>query len=184
MMMWDMATTAFKRGNSMTGGRRNSGGSGSWMSIVVIMLLLVLAPVGYFFGSGMYTSIDWRAKLAFQHIRSPFSKRVIDVIKASTDDLGPLSLDSFRKNNLSASWKFTEQDHVINSTSSPAEITEGTRKWTPTGKLEKILDGHSQSVDTLEKLARRVIFQSEVLKGLGLQTNRTNMKKILFMFVC
>ncbi|KAF5775996.1 putative polygalacturonate 4-alpha-galacturonosyltransferase [Helianthus annuus] len=164
-----MATMAFKRGNSMTGGRRNSGGSGSWMSIVVIMLLLVLAPVGYFFGSGMYTSIDvndlstsigkqdvdWRAKLAFQHIRSLFSKRVIDVIKASTDDLGPLSLDSFRKNNLSASWKFTEQDHVINSTSSPAEITEGTRKWTPTGKLEKILDGHSQSVDTPEKLARR-----------------------------
>uniref|UniRef100_A0A251VC65 Hexosyltransferase n=1 Tax=Helianthus annuus TaxID=4232 RepID=A0A251VC65_HELAN len=83
------------------------------------------------------------------------SFNVIDVIKASTDDLGPLSLDSFRKNNLSASWKFTEQDHVIISTSSPAEITEGTRKWTPTGKLEKILDGHSQSVDTPEKLARR-----------------------------
>lgn len=37
---------------------------------------------------------------------------MIDIIKASTDDLGPLSLDSFRKNNLSASWRFVGQEIV------------------------------------------------------------------------
>ncbi|XP_076944065.1 polygalacturonate 4-alpha-galacturonosyltransferase-like isoform X2 [Bidens hawaiensis] len=64
------------------------------------------------------------------------------------DDLGPLSLDSFRKNNLSASWKFTGQENLINDRSIPAE-------GTPLGKLEKILDDHFQSVDTPAKLARR-----------------------------
>ncbi|KAI3829208.1 hypothetical protein L1987_03325 [Smallanthus sonchifolius] len=97
--------------------------------------------------------VDWRAKLALQHIGSLFSKRVIDVIKANTDDLGPLSLDSFRKNNLSASWKFSGQEDVINNNSSPAE--ESTRKWTKTGKEEKILDGHPESADTPAKLVRR-----------------------------
>ncbi|XP_076944067.1 polygalacturonate 4-alpha-galacturonosyltransferase-like isoform X3 [Bidens hawaiensis] len=58
------------------------------------------------------------------------------------DDLGPLSLDSFRKNNLSASWKFTGQENLINDRSI-------------LGKLEKILDDHFQSVDTPAKLARR-----------------------------
>ncbi|XP_076944064.1 polygalacturonate 4-alpha-galacturonosyltransferase-like isoform X1 [Bidens hawaiensis] len=71
------------------------------------------------------------------------------------DDLGPLSLDSFRKNNLSASWKFTGQENLINDRSIPAEITESTKKGTPLGKLEKILDDHFQSVDTPAKLARR-----------------------------
>ncbi|XP_076901245.1 polygalacturonate 4-alpha-galacturonosyltransferase-like [Bidens hawaiensis] len=159
--------------------------SGSWMSIGVVVLLLLLAPLAFFFGSGMHYSsdsigelfnisisysyadendistsiskqdVDWRAKLALQHIGSLFSKRVIDVIKANTEDLGPLSLDSFRKNNLSASWKFTGQENVINDNSIPAEIAESTKKWTPLGKLEKILDDHSQSVDTPAKLARR-----------------------------
>ncbi|KAI7746780.1 hypothetical protein M8C21_032766 [Ambrosia artemisiifolia] len=160
---------AIKRGNSMTVGRRNSGGNGSWMIIVVIVLVLFLAPLGYFFGTGMYSStdendlsatigkqdVDWRAKLALQHIRSLFTKKVIDVIKASTDDLGPLSLDSFRKNNLSASWKIIGQENVINNNSIPVEITEGDRKWTSAGTLEKTIDDHSQSVDTPAKLARR-----------------------------
>lgn len=35
--------------------------------------------------------------------------QVFAIIKASTDDLGPLSLDSFRKSNLSASWRFVGQ---------------------------------------------------------------------------
>ncbi|KAK1418724.1 hypothetical protein QVD17_27870 [Tagetes erecta] len=99
--------------------------------------------------------VDWRARLALQHIRSLFSKRVIDIIKANTDDLGPLNLDSFRKNNLSASWKVIEQEDVVNNNSSPSEIKESTRIWTPTGKPEKTLDGRIQSVDTPEKLMRR-----------------------------
>ncbi|PWA68202.1 galacturonosyltransferase 1 [Artemisia annua] len=161
---------SYKRGNSV---RRNGGGgrSGSWVSVLLVLVVLVLLPVGFFFGVGMYSNkvdgndmstsiskqdVDWRAKLAFQHVRSLFSKKVIDIIKANTEDLGPLSLDSFRKSNLSASWKFSGQENVIDNISRPAEIVETNKKGTTPGKQEKILDaGHSQSVDTPEKLARR-----------------------------
>lgn len=34
----------------------------------------------------------------------------VEVIATSTNDLGPLSLDSFKKNNLSASWKIVGKD--------------------------------------------------------------------------
>ena len=39
--------------------------------------------------------------------------QVIDVIVASTNDMGPYSLDSFRKNNLSASWQVVGVDTSI-----------------------------------------------------------------------
>lgn len=39
--------------------------------------------------------------------------QVIDVITASTNDMGPLSLDTFRKNNLSASWKVGVDTSVL-----------------------------------------------------------------------
>lgn len=48
--------------------------------------------------------------------------QVIDVIKASTDDLGPLSLDSFRKNNLSASWKFVGRETVAKKIGADAKV--------------------------------------------------------------
>lgn len=43
--------------------------------------------------------------------------QVIDVIVASTNDMGPYSLDSFRKNNLSASWKVIGVDTTLVSKS-------------------------------------------------------------------
>ncbi|XP_075520931.1 polygalacturonate 4-alpha-galacturonosyltransferase-like [Primulina tabacum] len=56
--------------------------------------------------------LNWRVRLALQHLKSLLSKEVIDVIKASTDDLGPLSVDFFRKNNLSTSWQeITRQNY-------------------------------------------------------------------------
>ncbi|XP_024996230.1 polygalacturonate 4-alpha-galacturonosyltransferase-like isoform X1 [Cynara cardunculus var. scolymus] len=160
---------AVKRGNSIAGVRRNNGGGGSWMSIVILVIFLVLAPVGFFVGCRITSTdqndfsttiskedVDWRAKLAFLHVKSLFSKEVIDVIKANTDDLGPWSLDSFRKNNLSASWKISGLENVIDDNSSSTEITEANRKRITISKQEKILDaGHSQSVDTPAKLARR-----------------------------
>lgn len=48
--------------------------------------------------------------------------QVIDIIKASTDDLGPLSLDSLRKNNLSASWKFVGQEIVAKKSAADAQV--------------------------------------------------------------
>lgn len=47
---------AIKRGNSNMGIRRNNGGGGSWMSIVVLVLFLVLAPVGFFVGRRVYSA--------------------------------------------------------------------------------------------------------------------------------
>lgn len=48
--------------------------------------------------------------------------QVIDVIKASTADLGPLSLDSLRKNNLSASWKFVGQEIIAKESAADAKV--------------------------------------------------------------
>lgn len=39
----------------------------------------------------------------------------MDVIKANMDDFGLLSLESFRKNNLSASWKIVGQQTVADT---------------------------------------------------------------------
>lgn len=43
--------------------------------------------------------------------------QVIDVIAASTNDMGPYSLDHFRKNNLSASWKIDGQEAMVDGIS-------------------------------------------------------------------
>ncbi|KAI3764493.1 hypothetical protein L2E82_14502 [Cichorium intybus] len=99
--------------------------------------------------------VDWRTRLALQHMKSLLSKEVLDVIKANTDDLGPLSLDSFRKSNFSASWKFSGQENVIDD-SSPSEIVTTNKQETPKGKLDNSLnDDHTQYVETPTTLARR-----------------------------
>lgn len=52
---------------------------------------------------------------------------MMDVIRASTNDLGPLSLDSFRRMNLSASWKFVgrESPSVDKATSEEVSMQSG-----------------------------------------------------------
>lgn len=51
--------------------------------------------------------------------------KVIDVIEASTIDLGPLSFDSLRKNNISAWWRFVAVETSVenNATTSEVRIT-------------------------------------------------------------
>ncbi|OMP00495.1 alpha-1,4-galacturonosyltransferase 1-like protein [Corchorus olitorius] len=56
-------------------------------------------------GASRKQNVNWRERLALQSIRNLITKEVIDVVTTSTADMGPLSLDSFRKGNLSASWK-------------------------------------------------------------------------------
>ncbi|THF94255.1 hypothetical protein TEA_011481 [Camellia sinensis var. sinensis] len=84
---------------------------------------------------------------------------VFDVITANTNDLGPLSLDFFRKNNLSASWKVVglETSAENNATSvEPNQIAANIKQENPTGKRDNSSgDDHSQFVDTPAKLARR-----------------------------
>ncbi|KAK1364458.1 Hexosyltransferase [Heracleum sosnowskyi] len=152
--------------------------SGSVFAVAVLLSFSILAPLLFFVGRGLYITtattssdeqdisssyikqdLDWREKLALQNVKSLFSREVIDVIKASTNDLGPLSLDSFRKNNLSASWKFVGHETQVDRISSLAKANEISAKIvhkTSKGKEEDSSeDGHNQFVDTPAKLARR-----------------------------
>lgn len=47
---------------------------------------------------------------------------MIDVITANTNDLGPLSLDFFRKNNFSASWKVVGIETAVESNATSVEV--------------------------------------------------------------
>ncbi|PPD98677.1 hypothetical protein GOBAR_DD04306 [Gossypium barbadense] len=135
---------ALKRGLSSVGVHRNRS-SGSRFPIVILVLFSVLAPLVFFVGRGLYISdqnnvqsgytkqnVDWRERLALQSIKNLFTKEVIDVVTTSTADLGPLSLDSFRKGNLSASWEVVETSVEDDATSQPnlkaAELKQETSK--------------------------------------------------------
>ncbi|XP_014522955.1 polygalacturonate 4-alpha-galacturonosyltransferase-like isoform X2 [Vigna radiata var. radiata] len=94
-----------------------SRGKGSCFPVLGFILLCVLAPVVFFLARGLYAAdLDyisdvprkqvskWREWQALQDLKSLLSEEVLNVIVSSTNDLGPFSLDNFRK-NLSASWR-------------------------------------------------------------------------------
>lgn len=169
---------ALKRGSSGLGTQRNRS-AGSSFPIVILIFCSFLAPLIFFVGRGLYTStsvdhndfsttsskqdIDWRQRLALQQIKPLLTKEVIDIIKASTDDLGPLSLDSLRKNNLSASWKFVGQEIVAKKSAADAQVNKpsqvaaaDSKPEITRGKRDGPVDGdHSQFVDSTAKFARR-----------------------------
>ncbi|BFG21811.1 hypothetical protein CerSpe_080860 [Prunus speciosa] len=156
---------ALKRGLSSAGVQRNRA-SGSRFPVAILIFFSLLVPLIFFVGRGLHISdqndilsspgeknVNWRERLALQHVKSLFSKEVIDVIAANTNDMGPLSLDFFRKNNLSASWKVigekTSITDKINFTAVDA------RQETPKVKVDVSSGGdHAQLVDPA-KLARR-----------------------------
>ncbi|TYH58618.1 hypothetical protein ES332_D08G167700v1 [Gossypium tomentosum] len=155
---------ALKRGLSSVGVHRNRS-SESRFPIVILVLFSVLAPLVFFVGRGLYISdqnnvqsgytkqnVDWRERLALQSIKNLFTKEVIDVVTTSTADLGPLSLDSFRKGNLSASWEVVETSVEDDATSQPnlkaAELKQ------ETSKDGKLLDD-DRSPDAPAKTLRR-----------------------------
>nr|GFA33992.1 polygalacturonate 4-alpha-galacturonosyltransferase-like [Tanacetum cinerariifolium] len=149
-----------KRGGSNLGVHRYRGNGGSKFLVLTLVMVLILAPMVFFIGRGIYSTdsidendssisskqdVDWRTKLALQHVKSLFSKDVIEVIKANTDDMGPLSLDSFRKSNFSTSWKFGGQENVSDLESDSAEVVETKKQENLNDKQEIILDDdHSQ----------------------------------------
>ncbi|GAV76668.1 Glyco_transf_8 domain-containing protein [Cephalotus follicularis] len=166
---------ALKRALSGAGINRNrvSGGQ-SRLPIALVAFFSLLAPLIFFVARGLYATasidqnvnltgstkqnVDWRERLALQSLKSLFSKEVVDVISASTAELGPLSLDSFRKNNLSASWKVigVETSVKTNATSELMHTTEDIKQETPRGKVNvSTCGGCSQFTDTPAKLARR-----------------------------
>ncbi|GJS33691.1 polygalacturonate 4-alpha-galacturonosyltransferase-like protein isoform X1 [Tanacetum coccineum] len=149
-----------KRGGSNLGVHRYRGNGGSKFPVLTLVMVLILAPMVFFIGRGIYSTdsidendssisskqdVDWRTKLALQHVKSLFSKDVllvIEVIKANTDDMGPLSLDSFRKSNFSTSWKFGGQENVSDLESDSAEVVETNKQENPNDKQENSLDGN------------------------------------------
>ncbi|KAE8685098.1 Polygalacturonate 4-alpha-galacturonosyltransferase [Hibiscus syriacus] len=155
---------ALKRGLSSVGVHRNRS-SGSRFPIVILVLFSVLFPLVFFVGRGLYISdqndvqsgytkqnVDWRERLALQSIRNLFTKEVIDVVTTSTADLGPLSLDSFRKGNLSASWKVVDvETSVENDGTSQATNSKQEMSQIKEGRL--VDDNHSS--DTPAKTLRR-----------------------------
>ena len=164
---------ALRRGLSGAALQRNRP-SRSRLPLAVVISLSLLAPLIFFVGRGIYTidhtdvtsssskqDVDWRERLALQHIKSLLSKEVIDVITATTDDLGPFSLDYFRKSNLSASWKVVGLGTSVENNASslePNQMGPAVKQERPGGKQDKYSGGdHSQFIDSPAKLVRRVI---------------------------
>ncbi|CAN8254069.1 unnamed protein product [Cochlearia groenlandica] len=154
---------ALKRG--LPGVRGGGGGGGvSRFFIVLLVFLCVFAPLVFFVGKGIYVdsandysnasvnqNLDWRERLAMQSVRSLFSKEILDVITTSTSDLGPFSLDSFKKNNLPASWRFANLNvFVQNQTTLDVKASIMNAKRENNSK-----DGSHQKVETPAKFYRR-----------------------------
>ncbi|CAL2253801.1 unnamed protein product [Prunus armeniaca] len=73
---------------------------------------------------------------------------------SNTNDMGPLSLDFFRKNNLSASWKVIGEKTSITDKINFTAVDS--RQETPKVKVDVSSGGdHAQLVDPA-KLARRI----------------------------
>ncbi|KAL1322097.1 hypothetical protein HN51_067024 [Arachis hypogaea] len=100
----------------------NSGNKGSRFPLLAFLLICLLAPLLFFFFSrGLHNAPDqdvmstvpskqvakWTEWQTLQDLKLYFSKEALDVIVSSTDDLGPLSLENFKKSNLLPSWRIT-----------------------------------------------------------------------------
>ncbi|KAF3494200.1 hypothetical protein DY000_02056778 [Brassica cretica] len=160
---------ALKRGllgvNRIRGGGGGGGGGGSRSAFILLVFFCVFAPLVFFVGRGVYIDssndysndsleqdLDWRERLAMQSLRSLFSKEasVLDVITASTADLGPFSLDSFKKNNLSASYREAVVDTSVRNSQNQTTSSAMNAKRDITSK-----GGSHQKVETPAKFYRR-----------------------------
>nr|KAJ0190738.1 hypothetical protein LSAT_V11C800426770 [Lactuca sativa] len=155
-----------QEGVSSFGVHRNRGGGGSRFPVFTLLLILVLAPMVFFVGREIYSadsidqndsSISNNKQIGEPNLLCNTSNLFSQLRQANRDDLGPLSLDSFRKQNFSASWKFSGQENVIDISLSSSDIMwQLITKKTPKGKQDSSLDDdHSQYVETPTKLARR-----------------------------
>ncbi|KAK4578476.1 hypothetical protein RGQ29_028536 [Quercus rubra] len=160
---------AIKRGLSGASVHRNRGG-GSGFPLTILLFFAVLVPFIFFVRRGLHATdrddlstdpikqnVDWRERLALQNVKSLFTKKAMDVIASRTSDMGPLSLDIFKKNNLSASWKVIgAKTSVVDSDSSePNQEAADVRKETPKGKRHKFSDDRAQIIAKPADLARR-----------------------------
>lgn len=113
-------------------------------------------------GGSSQLVLDWRERLAMQHMKSLFSKEVLHTITANIDDSGPWSVDFLRKNPLS-SWKVDgsyDGDLKNITLSEPNEKVPDLGNEASSAKREpaRVKDasaGHSQFLDTPAKFNRR-----------------------------
>ncbi|GAB4844408.1 Polygalacturonate 4-alpha-galacturonosyltransferase [Ancistrocladus abbreviatus] len=166
-----MAIRGGLSGSSIHRNRSN----GSWICVVVLacFLMVILATLYFFVGRGLHVSTtfselnenasgtnkqnaDWRERLVLQHLKSLLSKEVIDVIAANTNDLGPLSLHSFKRNNLSASWKVVGQGSSDDASAEVSQTTVDVKQETPKARQNNSSDDQSDSVDPAKQARRRL----------------------------
>ncbi|CAJ2671155.1 unnamed protein product [Trifolium pratense] len=145
----------------------NNRSKGSPFPLLAFVLLFLLAPLFFFFA--LNTSSDrndisdvtiqqgskWREQKALHDLKSLFPKEVLDMIMASTNDMGPLSLENFR-NNLSASWRVVGLK-TSNATYQLNQPETHLRQEKQKEKEGKSSVGLPQWTDSPVKLARRLI---------------------------
>ncbi|XP_042046757.1 polygalacturonate 4-alpha-galacturonosyltransferase-like isoform X3 [Salvia splendens] len=173
---------ATKRASQSGGGKSKGIGSRVLASIFVFFLTFVSFSF-LFVGRGLFVTassgqnelsilssrqqdLDWRRRLALQHLNSLFSKDVIDVINASANDLGPLNIDFFRKEKLSASWKVAGYKRSADNATS-AEVTGEalkTKQEKSRFKEERTSNDNSIFFETPAKLARRQLREKRLEK--------------------
>ncbi|KAL0360642.1 UNVERIFIED_CONTAM: Polygalacturonate 4-alpha-galacturonosyltransferase [Sesamum radiatum] len=146
---------AIKRGLSPAAGPRRSKPIGSRLHIALLLFFFSFIAFSFLFvARGLFNA----AFLGQNELSFVSSRQVIDVINASTDDLGPLSVDFFRKNNLSASWKSVGHETAADNDASaePAEVASKTKQET-SGIKEEYTSNEDRSVflEPPAKVARR-----------------------------
>ncbi|KAL9271537.1 Polygalacturonate 4-alpha-galacturonosyltransferase-like protein [Drosera capensis] len=145
-------------GGGVRRGRCGRGGLPlSKKGVVIVFGVVVLAPLFFFVARGFRGPFGVSGRADYSSV---VGKQVIDVIVANTNDLGPMSLDFFRKKNLSASWSVPEKE---NSEDTSIEATQGTthaKQESPRLKL----DNQPGIIESPAKLERRKLREKRRVK--------------------
>ncbi|KAK7374167.1 hypothetical protein VNO80_07593 [Phaseolus coccineus] len=150
----------------------NNRTKGSHFPLLAFLLLCLLAPLLFFSASPLHTFHDqggnsavtsrkvarFREWQSLQDLKSLFSKEVLDVIVSNTNDDGPLSLESFRKNNLSASWRVVGSK-ASNATNQVNEPANNVGQEKQKGKEGRFSVGHAQWTDSPAQQSRRQLIE-------------------------
>ncbi|CAO2834994.1 unnamed protein product [Amaranthus hypochondriacus] len=161
---------ATKRGLLNIKSRPNASSSCfSTSSIASFFFLLVIFPLFFFVGRGVHLSTssgnenssgpvnknaEWRERLILQHLKPFISKELVDVISVNVEDLGPLSLDSFKRSNLSASWKVGHENSDDSSVEAKHTGTNAKQEKLK-GNQDTSSDDHTDVVDSPAVQMRR-----------------------------
>ncbi|PPD78212.1 hypothetical protein GOBAR_DD24858 [Gossypium barbadense] len=128
-------------------------------------------------GLSSVRNVDWRERLALQSIKNLFTKEVVDVVTTSTADLGPLNLDSFRKGNLSASWKVVGVETSVQDNAISKALGESTAdSGLPHSASEKI-----KEMGKVLSKAREQLFDCKLVTGklrAMLQTSEEQVRRL------